>query len=320
VSVNLLAILALSLSDVVPLINLDLRTVPLSVLQNVLAYGYLLPHATGPTQFSPFILSIVPYIQAQMFLSLLLSFDMLGGNIIPAYLQISKETAGKAEQQQRMHIMVGVLGTALAALLAVPLATAITSLTGSGPAQTGSVACAIIAGSAMHQMLANLITHHGLGNGSSFLYLMLISNSALPSLACHLCTVGPCQAGAVECRPLPSWCWCSATSTQMNHPGVVQQYLNGQVKERIRLIIIRTTCAHIQISYLAVCLGVLFAEEASGGQAHLPRGIGMYVCRLLHIGRIRMEFHVWKFMAHLDPAFGRTSAVSCERQEAHMRS
>lgn len=174
VAVNVLGLALLIFSQGVPLCHGDHRGLPSGAL-DMLNFATLTDQAL-PAHLHPFLLSIVPHTQANIFA---LSFgSMLGWHNVPGMGMRSANEASTLEGSRKVQFAANLLGVAFTALTAAALTNKLASLGMCGSTEWLSVATALMAGSALSVLVCNLITMHGLGNGIGFVYVATIVNSA----------------------------------------------------------------------------------------------------------------------------------------------
>lgn len=181
---NIFGLFLIVLGESVPLCAADLRSLPTHVSQMVMHSSV----AACGTQAVPilhvFMLGIVPYVEAAIFVQLLTSTVGWRRLPVPERYQMSQEQAQTSYGRAATLFVSTILGTIIAFGLAAGAVTHLIAQGVVGQKEFWSLSTSLVAGSAMVHMFTDMLTRFGLGQGIGFIYMVLIA-----SRASHLCEV-----------------------------------------------------------------------------------------------------------------------------------
>jgi SecY len=176
VAVNVAGLSLLILGQAIPLCHGDYRGLPEHAM-TMLNFASLTDNPL-PAHLHPFLLSIVPHTNAQIFMSGL--GGLIGWHNIPKIGLRSASELHTMHGSQKVNFVMNLVGAAFTAVVASWLTNKLLRLGMCGTTEWLSVATALMAGSSLSVLVCNAITVHGLGNGIGFIYMAGIANSTRP--------------------------------------------------------------------------------------------------------------------------------------------
>jgi preprotein translocase subunit SecY len=173
VAVNIAAAYMLVLMEGVPLWPGDLTMLPYHQ-QSVVAAVSILSRGHLPDTFHPFLLSITPFIQASILISMLSAVGFF--SMLPPRWQMSRETLATAAGQLKIQGLSRAIGSIFALALSFQFALSMKAAQFCTGKDVLGIGLALAAGSSMTIMLTDCVTYFGLGDGVGFLYMVAIAS------------------------------------------------------------------------------------------------------------------------------------------------
>lgn len=175
---NVLGLFMIVVGESVPLCAADLRSLPTHVSQMVMNTSV----AACSTQATPllhvFMLGIVPYVEASIFIQLLTATVGWRRLPLPERYQMSQEQAQTSYGRAASLFISTILGTIISFALAAVSVRHLIMHGVVGQKDFWSLSTSLVAGSAMVHMFSDMLTRFGLGQGIGFIYMVLIASRA----------------------------------------------------------------------------------------------------------------------------------------------
>lgn len=181
---NVFGLFLIVLGESVPLCAADLRSLPTHVSHMVMHSSVAACGAHTVPILHIFMLGIVPYVEAAIFVQLLTSTVGWRRLPVPERYQMSQEQAQTSYGRAATLFVSTILGTIIAFVLAAGAVMHLIAQGVVGHKEFWSLSTSLVAGSAMVHMFTDMLTRFGLGQGIGFIYMVLIA-----SRASHLCEV-----------------------------------------------------------------------------------------------------------------------------------
>jgi preprotein translocase subunit SecY len=189
IAVNIAAAYMLVLMEAVPLWPGELAMLPLRE-QRVISAMSILSRGHVPEALHPFLLSVTPFIQVSILLSMSQALGVFSS--LPPRWAMSREMLATASGQLRIQALGRVLGSSVALLMSLHFAFSMKAAQMCAAKDIVGISLALAAGSSMCIMLTDCITYFGLGDGVGFLYMVAIASGALfVLLACCVVCLEP---------------------------------------------------------------------------------------------------------------------------------
>eukprot|EP00892_Ulva_mutabilis_P009984 jgi/Ulvmu1/7358/UM036_0018.1 len=173
---NVIGLFVLVLGESVPLCAADLGSLP-SYVSNMIIHGSV---AACSSQATPvlhvFMLGIVPYVEASIFVQLLTATVGWRRLPLPQRYQMSQEQAQTSYGRAATMLISTILGTLIAFMLAAVSVKHLIAHGVVGCQEFWNMTSSLVAGSAMIHMLSDMLTRFGLGQGIGFIYMVLIAS------------------------------------------------------------------------------------------------------------------------------------------------
>jgi preprotein translocase subunit SecY len=215
ITFNVAALFFLVLGESVPLCCADASMLPRNTLQ-MLTHGSVAAHGSTPLAIlHPFVLGIVPFVEAMIFCQVVGSLYGWDKLPVPEPYRLSRTQMQTPYGRAAVYFLSSVLGAVIATIMAAFTTMHLVNQGVVGHQEMWSITAALVAGSAIIYKLSDLITQFGLGQGVSFIYMVSIAASA------HCC----CQHACLKT------CHCMCSGHCMRSGRVVQALTAGNTAQ-----------------------------------------------------------------------------------------
>lgn len=173
---NIVGLFLIVLGESTPLCAMDLAALPANVSQLVMHGSVAACSSQATPILHVFMLGIVPYVEAAIFVQLLTATVGWRRLPLPERYHMSQEQAQTSYGRAATVFLSSILGTIIASVLAMFSVQHFISQGVVGQQEFWSMSTSLVAGSAMVHMFSDMLTRYGLGQGIGFIYMVLIAS------------------------------------------------------------------------------------------------------------------------------------------------